>query len=132
MLNQQIEEVKDTNQIILFAVKVKVDNTKDKILVKDISVSDSTHAYIYKNFDFLKTVNYNVFTDRRAEDLNFVFPISISVVNVKKEPEPYLPSINFSKNILNYLFFKDYDNDLIADYIFIPGINTVFFQEEQW
>lgn len=100
-----MEKIKDTNQIILFAVKVKVDNTKDKIVVKDISVSDSTHVYIYKNFDFLKTVNYNVFTDRRAKDLNFVFPISISVVNVKKKPDPYLPSINFSKNILNYLFF---------------------------
>lgn len=124
--NKQI----DTNEMVIFAAKVKVDNTEDKLRIKSIELSDSTRMHYFKNFDFLNTINYNLLTEKRGKDLSFVFPVFLFITYEKERMNHDLYGNYFYKNMNNLFFIKDTYKEPIEDYIYSFGIILWSIREE--
>ncbi len=120
--------VKDTNEMVIFSVKVKVDNSTERLNVKSIELSDSTYVHYFKGFNFLKTVNYNKLTARRGKDLAFVFPVFLFITDEKKVMHHDFYGHYFYKNIGNLFFAKG--KEAMEDYIYSIGIALWAIQEE--
>lgn len=119
----------DTNQLVLFAIKVKVNNERNSPVVKSIELSDSLQIFYFKDYSFLRTINYNLLTNRVGKDLTFVFPILISIVQ-PKNPCVNCATVTAYNSIRNFMFLKDYYSSDIEDYIYTPGYITLALQEE--
>ncbi len=69
--------LKDTNNIHMFAIKVNVlKDKKGKLSIQSIISNDTSAHLMFKDFNFLKKVNYNLFMENRLK-ATFVFPVSI-------------------------------------------------------
>ncbi|WP_285008776.1 hypothetical protein [Pedobacter faecalis] len=118
--------VKDTNDIVLFALKVTVEiGNDDKLNILKLEANDSTAHRVFPNLDFLKKIDYRQFMDNKKHT-TFVFPISITTLTGSSDVFGMVRSTNFAKKLASYLYMDSAhgQRNPTYNYIYFPGWNT--------
>lgn len=114
--------IKDTNQVVMFAYKVRVaKQSSGSYKIISSSVSDSVAFLYYPRPGFLKTINYHLFTQEKAE-ATFVLPMAL-IIGYPTNINPGLVDINsFGKGLVNFLYVHDEKSNLLdtSNFIYLP------------
>ena len=113
--------LKDTNQVVMFAFKVKVIKQSGVYKVLSVSVSDSVAYDYYKSFDFIKKVNYKVLAGHRKK-ATFIIPVAI-LMHFPTKTNAGLESIDaLGDRLGNYFYVYDEKGKLVdtSDFIYLP------------
>lgn len=76
-------KLKDSVALYTFAIELNVVKQKDSTLVKSINVNDSIAKVLYKDFDFLKYINFSSVLKEKKEAI-LVIPVAIQIAWVNK------------------------------------------------
>lgn len=77
-----LRNLKDSVDLYAFAIELKVSRKNKKTIVESISVNDSIAYVLYKDFDFLKDINYySVLNNKKKATV--VIPVAILIAYVK-------------------------------------------------
>lgn len=77
------KHLKDSVALYSFAIELNVVKHKDSTLVKTINVNDSIAKVLYKDFDFLKYINFSSILKEKKEAI-LVLPVAIQIAWVNK------------------------------------------------
>jgi|GEM_PF-6671651 len=114
--------IRDTNQVVMFAYKVHVaKQTSGDYKVLSITVSDSTAFTYFPRIEFLKTCNYKLLANDKAEAV-FVIPIALLIGYPSKVNSGLVDIRYFDKGLINYLYLHDEKSSPLdaSSYIYLP------------
>lgn len=116
------DNFRDTNMTYMFSFKVDVTKGHDNVAhVKKITASDSSAALIYKNYDFLKKIDYKVLMGERSI-CSFIFPVAIFLEYPTKNNSGMVRSTDVAKKLMNFLYLSGSGTDNTPDYIYVPAL----------
>ena len=97
----------DTNQVFLFAFKVQVSKqASGSYKIMSLTVNDSVAYKLYRNFDFIRNIDYKVFAGDR-DTATFVLPVAI-LLQYPTKINLGMASIDvLSGSLIKYLYLQD-------------------------
>lgn len=87
-------KLKDSVALYSFAIELNVVKHKDSTLVKTINVNDSISKVLFKDFDFLKYINFSSVLKEKKEAI-LVIPVAIQITWINK-PTTATPMLKIS------------------------------------
>lgn len=119
LMKFDLNKLKDSIAMYSFAFKVDIENDSEHIKISKIEVNDSLAYSLYKDFDFLKRVDYKTLLGKSKKS-SVIFPVMIVLVGYSENDKPkqqVLPLSNIYgiKRTIEQLF---YENKNAGDYIY--------------
>lgn len=116
----------DTNQMILFSLKINVKKEGKFYSVSAVEVSDPIAYKIFKKFDFLQDLNFGIFLDRRKQ-ATIILPVAIALVHPEKPNPGMVNAEDVLRGFVPYLFLHDKKGNMagVYDYIYIPAVTII-------
>jgi len=116
------DNFRDTNMTYMFSFKVDVTKGADNVAhIKNITASDSSASLIYKNYDFLKKIDYKLLMGERTI-CSFIFPVAIFLEYPTKTNSGMVSSTDVANKLVNFLYLSGSGMDNTSDYIYIRGL----------
>lgn len=122
--NLRLDRFLDSVEFYTFAIQLDVKYKKGKGVVEKVSVNDSIAYVFYKDFDFLKQINYLSLLQQK-KNATVVIPVGIIIAyTVKRKPIP--PTIKaeelMSKLYKMYNISYPEPRNVINNYIFLNPV----------
>ena len=89
--------------------------------VKNITASDSSASLIYKNYDFLKKIDYKLLVGERSI-CSIIFPVAIFLDYPTKTNSGMVSSTDVANKLVNVLYLSGSGMDDTSDYIYVRGL----------
>jgi len=119
-------QLKDSVDFYAFAIELKVSRIGNKTSVNTINVNDSIAYVLYKDFNFLKEINFHSIIKERKEAV-IIIPVGIIIAYVKKPIStiPLLKAEELMPKIVK-MFNKKYDSDnTLSDFIYLDPMMCI-------
>ena len=112
----------DTNDVVLFAFKVKTEKQiSGDYKIVSITVSDSIAYKYYPNIDFIRNINFKLFAGGK-KTATFVMPMGV-LMHYPTRVNAGLVSVDaIYESLIKYHFLQDENGKPIdtSDYIYLP------------
>jgi hypothetical protein len=117
-----LKQVKDTVDFLSFAIEIQVVKHGDSTEIKNIAVNDTSAYILYKNFDFLRYINFSaVLKDRKEAILIIPVGIIVGYVSYPGAPRPMIQAGFELVKKIGAMF--NYRNRQTEDFIYLnPSI----------
>ncbi|MEJ7694656.1 hypothetical protein [Daejeonella sp.] len=130
--NIPYKTTKDSTMIYAFAYKITVLKNANGVLEQtSLTASDTVAFRIYPGYEFLKTINYDLFMKDRKAGI-FIFPVLIEVIgsqseNYKKDilSNYFVENVfrgNISKNVAAMFYYHPNENNKTESYTYFEPI----------
>lgn len=102
-----LRNLKDSVDLYAFAIELKVSRKNKKTIVESISVNDSIAYVLYKDFDFLKDINYySVLNNKKKATVVIPVAILIAYVNHPVSSRPMLKAEELLPKVVKMFNFN--------------------------
>jgi len=113
--NDHFKNTSDSSMLLTFAFKSEVSKNKNGSLSIALTANDSLAYTIYPKYDFLKSVNYQLFMKDKEKAI-FIFPVALEIIGSKLNK--HRTESDFLNKIMTLLSYKMDDFRMIDDYIY--------------